>query len=133
MGPHHPSASAKFAALYRLAGSMARYSGVHGWFAGGLMIVAALVEGVSLVLLIPILGVLINGPLDNLAGELLAHFGATTPAAQLQALLVGFLLAALLRAQVIHMRDLALARIQYGFSGAQRNCPSSEHLAQIAA
>ncbi len=121
MDTQHPSASARLAALYRLAGNLARYSGVHGWFAGGLMIVAALLEGVSLVLLIPILGVLINGPLDNPAGELLAFFGAATPAAQLQFLLAGFLLAALLRAQVIHMRDLALARIQYGFSGAQRN------------
>lgn len=121
MGPQFPSVSARFAALYRLSGSMARFAGAHGWFAAGLMIIAALAEGVSLVLLIPIVGVLINGPLDNQAGDLLASFGATTPTAQLQFLLVGFLLAALLRAQVIHMRDLALARIQYGFAGAQRN------------
>ncbi len=104
----------------RLAGDMARFAGPRGWLAGGLMIAAALLEGVGILLLIPILGVIISGPLDNLAGDLLALAGATSPTAQLQALLVAFLLAALLRAQIIHMRDLALARIQLGFSREQR-------------
>jgi ATP-binding cassette subfamily C protein len=120
MGQQHPSTSARLAALSRLAGDLARFAGVQGWLAGGLMIAAALLEGVGLLLLIPILGVLINGPLDNVAGELLIYVGATTPAAELLWLLAGFLFAALLRAQIIHMRDLVLARIQLGFSRAQK-------------
>jgi ATP-binding cassette subfamily C protein len=106
--------------LSRLVRDITRFAGSRAWLAAGLMFGAALLEGVGLLLLIPIVGVLISGPLDNMAGDLLEMAGATTPSGQLYGLLAGFLIAALLRAQIIHMRDILLARIQLGFSREMR-------------
>ncbi len=85
------------------------------FLAGGWAIDAgALLEGAGLLLPVPIVGVLITGPLDNAIGALLTALGATAPLDQLGCLLVGFVLAARMRAQVNHQRDLLLSRIQLG-------------------
>ena len=84
------------------------------------MLLAAVLEGVSLLLLVPILDLVMEGPEQGIAGGLLAFFGLTGTRSALMVLLAAFLAAIFMRAQVSHMRDMAVARIQTGFAREQR-------------
>lgn len=117
------------AVLSQLVRSIAGYAGLRLWLTASLMIVAALLEGFGLLLLLPILGLIISGPLDNFVGDILLWVGLVTPTQQLIGLIAGFIAVTLVRAQAIHMRDLATSRITMGYSHAER----VEVIARLAA
>ncbi|QNA82831.1 ABC transporter ATP-binding protein [Sphingomonas sp. So64.6b] len=107
------------------AGAFTGYARWRGWLAAGLVGTGALLEGVSVLLLIPILSVVVsprNGdPWRIRIGEALTATGATTPVAQLALLLAAFVSVALIRACLLYARDLTLAKLQTGFVEQQRN------------
>lgn len=113
----------------RSAGAFLRvFAGHAGWRglgAVGLVGAGALIEGMTIVLLIPILGVVIPdgapSPIRAWLGSTLASLGATTPIARLGVLLSLFMIVAVVRSAILYARDLALARLQGGFIEALRN------------
>jgi ABC-type multidrug transport system fused ATPase/permease subunit len=105
--------------------AFSNYAGWRGLRGAALVGASALVEGVSVLLLIPILGVVVPGGADDswrgwLNTPLMA-IGAVTPLQRLAVLLAAFLLVAALRAVLLYMRDVTLADLQAGFVEALRN------------
>ncbi|MGH6614302.1 ATP-binding cassette domain-containing protein [Sphingomonas sp.] len=111
--------AAAFAAAF---GGYARW---RIWLAAGLVGSGALLDGVSVLLLIPILSVVVSpgsgDPWRLWIGDALTVLGATTPVAQLAVLLAAFICVALIRAGTLYMRDLTLGKLQTGFVEQQRN------------
>lgn len=105
--------------------AFAEHAGWRGVAAAGLVGAGAILEGVSVVLLIPILGVVVPGGAPSgwrvWLNSMLNGFGATTATAQLGILLVAFLLVVLLRSGILLARDMALAKLQGGFVEDLRN------------
>ena len=103
-------------------GSFAHFAGTRGWIAGGLVGLAAVLDGAGLLLLIPIIDAVVSSSgKPSRTALLLESAGAHTPLARLAAMLVLFVMLALLRAVVLYTRDLALARLQAGFVERLRN------------
>ncbi|WP_343808810.1 ABC transporter ATP-binding protein [Alteraurantiacibacter aestuarii] len=115
-----PTTLTRIEAIRRLASGIMGYAGRYAWFAALLMLGAAVLDGVGLILLVPILGVIVSGPLDNIAGDALGWLGVTSSDGQLLVLLAIFVIAAVTRAQVMHMRDVTIGKIQLGFAKAER-------------
>jgi ABC-type multidrug transport system fused ATPase/permease subunit len=104
---------------------LARYAGRGAFLAGLLVAGGAVLESLSLVLLIPILGVVVDsgrstGRFRQIAAPLFEAVGAQTPFARLLLLLALFAVLMLLRAAVVTWRDVRLAELQIGFLESQR-------------
>jgi len=111
----------------------ARFAGRRGVFAATFVALGALLEGVGLVLIVPLLGVVFGmgsaaGRLQSYASALFDLFGVSTALRQLALLLSLFGILMIARAVVISIRDVTLAELQIGFVEAQR-LRVTEHLA----
>jgi len=97
-------------------GSFARYAGMRGWIAAGLVGLGALLDGAGLLLLIPIIDAVVSpSGKPSPTTVLLDSVGAHTPLARLALMLGMFVALSLARALVLYARDMALARLQTGF------------------
>lgn len=101
------------------AGAFARHAGRGGLFAIALVAAGAAIEGVGILLLVPILGAIV-GNSGGTAIDSLPWVGAMSPHRRLIALLMAFVAVMLLRATILFARDVHLARIQTGFIEATR-------------
>ncbi|MDO9411061.1 MAG: ABC transporter ATP-binding protein [Pseudolabrys sp.] len=110
--------------LRRFLRDFVAYAGRKGVLAAALVAAAATLEGLSLVLIVPLLGIVIGsqtgGRLENTATALLARLGIERPFAQLALLLTMFSLLMILRALVIAARDVRVATLQAGFVEQRR-------------
>lgn len=103
----------------------ARYAGRRGAFATVFVAFGALLEGLGLALLVPLLGIVTAsgtpfGRLERMASALFARAGAETPFGKLAVLLAVFGALMIVRAIVISIRDEAVAELTTGFVEAQR-------------
>ncbi len=103
----------------------AAFAGRKGIGAAILVAFGAVLEGLSLLLLVPLLGIVIGSglPSGHLAGAMAPVFGlfhVASPIGQLTLLLAIFGVLMTLRAVVLARRDVAVARLQTGFIEAQR-------------
>ncbi|MBI1203317.1 MAG: ATP-binding cassette domain-containing protein [Rhodopseudomonas sp.] len=103
----------------------AAYAGRRGWTSGFLVILGAAVEGLGLVLIVPLLGIVIGsaaapGRLETVVKSAFAAMGLERPVGQLVLLLALFGVLMALRAIVIIKRDVLAAQLQSGFVEAQR-------------
>jgi ATP-binding cassette subfamily C protein len=99
--------------------------GSRVWGAGVLLVLGALVEGVGLLLLLPILTVVLgtgggSGWIDGFTRELVAFIPASSPFWQLAFLLALFAALIMLRSIIMIWRDTTLARLQIGFVESHR-------------
>lgn len=109
----------------QFARDFARFAGSTGVLAVVLVGLGALLEGVGLVLLIPILAVAVKaGAKGNwalkVAFDIFGRLGLHSGLQRLAVLLAGFAALMILRAVVISLRDVTLTRLQIGFVQAQR-------------
>jgi len=98
----------------------ARYSGRRGIVAGALVALGGVLEGVGLLLLVPILAVVLDttrkqGQLSEVASLLFKVAGTRTHFQQLALLLSLFTALIIFRALVNAKRDIALTQLQAGF------------------
>ncbi|TMJ15710.1 MAG: ABC transporter ATP-binding protein [Alphaproteobacteria bacterium] len=103
----------------------ARYTGPRGLLLGLYLLLGAVLDGVGILLLLPLLGVLLgsgtgNGWLDGATRALLSLAPAGSRTTQLLFLLGLFAALIAFRAFVILRRDVAMAELQTGFVEAQR-------------
>jgi len=103
------------------AGAFAAYAGRRGAIAATLVAAGALIEGIGIAMIVPILGIVTPGSGGGIVAAWLATAGIATPHAQLAALLAAFVGMMAMRAIVLYARDLALVRLQTGFVEAIRN------------
>jgi ATP-binding cassette subfamily C protein len=108
-------------------GDFLRFIGPRRWSAGALLFLGAIVEGVGLLMLLPILTVVLGttaaagpGQIDEYTRGLIAMLPGATPLAQLVVLLGFYGLLLALRSIIIIARDTTLARLQVGFVEAHR-------------
>jgi len=104
----------------------AHTAGKQGILAAGYVLAGALLEGIGISLLVPLLGILFGGAagiplwLREAASAAFALFGANTRASRLLVLLAIFAVLMMLRAIVISARDFAMFRLQLDFVQAQQ-------------
>jgi ATP-binding cassette subfamily C protein len=120
------SSFAAMIALWRPAaaflGSFARFAGVRGWIAAGLVGISAILDGAGLLLLIPIVDAVVSaGGGHPQVHAILDTVGAHTPVTRLAVLLGAFVGLSLLRAVTLYARDMRLALLQGDFSEHVRN------------
>lgn len=102
------------------------YAGVRAVWATIWMALGAVVEGMGIILLVPILSVVTNsgassGWLHKAASAFFAATGTTSRLGQLAALLAVFSLLMVLRLVVIYRRDVLLTQLQLGFVDNRRS------------
>lgn len=102
------------------------FAGCKGVWAGLAVAFGALLEGFSLVLIIPLLAIVIgsaptSGAVHRMSSTLFNHLGATSTFGRLALLLGFFALLMVMRAVVISFRDVTLAELQIGFVEEQRS------------
>jgi ATP-binding cassette subfamily C protein len=103
----------------------ARYAGGKGLFAMLFLALGAVVEGLGLVLIIPLLGIVIGsgsvpGMLQRAATSLFAFLELETQIGQLALLLGFFAVLMIVRAIIVSIRDVTLAELRVGFLEAMR-------------
>lgn len=112
-------------AMRGMLGAFADYAGWAGIRAALLVGAGAVLEGMGLLLLVPILSVVVEsaqgGAGHGFVARTLAAVGATTPAAQLAVLIGAFVVLSGVRSAALFARDLALAQLQTGFIEHERN------------
>lgn len=118
--PIAPPRDRRAALLWNFAGDFLRFIGPRRWEVALLLALGALVEGLGVLLLLPILSVLLgtgagNQWVDQVTQNLVAVIPGASPAGQLLFLLALFAALIAFRALVILRRDVLLARIQIGF------------------
>jgi ATP-binding cassette subfamily C protein len=101
------------------------YSRPQAALAGTLLALGAVVEGIGLLLLVPLLSVVIGGGsgnewLDRFTGWMIGLAPETSQLTKLGIVLAMFGLAIVMRGIVIKARDVLLAKLQVGFIEAQR-------------
>jgi len=101
------------------------YAGRGGILTAALVAGGAVLEGVGLALLVPLIAVVVaagapSGRLERAAAAAFARFGADTPIARLALLLAALGLVVALRAAVIAARDVRVAALQIGFAETLR-------------
>jgi ATP-binding cassette subfamily C protein len=113
--------------LSEFAGDFLRFIGRRGWWAGALLFLGAIVEGIGLLMLLPILTVVLgtggnaaSGAVDGYTRDLVALLPGATPVGQLVTLLGLYALLLAARSVIIIARDTTLARLQIGFVEAHR-------------
>ena len=104
----------------RFAADLARHAGRRGALLALLLILGALVEGVGILLLLPLMSVVLeagtgNGWLDSISRWVVALAPGESEAARLGFLLALFVGLIAIRSTVILARDVLLARVQMGF------------------
>ncbi len=111
--------------LRRFLRAFLGYAGNRGTAAAAYVAAAAVVEGLGLILIVPLLGIVIGTPhggrLDSVAGASFNALGLERPFAQLALLLGVFSVLMIVRAMVIAARDVRVAELQSGFVEALRN------------
>jgi ATP-binding cassette, subfamily C, bacterial len=120
-----PASSHKVGTLREFAGDFLRFMGYRAWGAGALLVLGALVEGIGLLLLLPILTVVLgagssSGWIADFSRELVAFIPAATPFWQLAFLLALFAVLLAIRSLIMIKRDVTLARLQIGFVESHR-------------
>lgn len=109
-------------ALSRAFADYARWRGVG---AGALVAASAVLDGVGLLLLVPIINVVVEASSGarnvGFVGRTLAGFGAVTPIQQLVVLITAFVALSAARSFIHYWRDMALARLQTGFIESERS------------
>jgi ATP-binding cassette subfamily C protein len=102
--------------LWHFAGEFVAFAGSRRLIATlGLMLLAGLMEGISLALLVPLLAALTaseGGTIHMLADGFFSLIGAGTPFARLASVVAMFALAMVVRAWVLMLREKVLARLQ---------------------
>jgi ABC-type multidrug transport system fused ATPase/permease subunit len=122
IAPRLPAIKPMLRATLDFFGSFARYAGIRGWIGGGLVGLGAILDGAGLLLLIPIIQAVVSSSgKPSRTSLMLESAGAHTPLARLGAMLVLFVILALVRAVVLYTRDMTLARLQAGFVENLRN------------
>jgi ATP-binding cassette subfamily C protein len=123
---HHSDTAVLLRRCIEFARDFARFAGRRGVVAAVFVGLGALLEGLGVVLLIPILSVVSDpggkagGQLHRLSLKLFALVGAETRFQRLAILLAIFCALMLLRAVVISVRDTTLNRLQNGFVASLR-------------
>jgi ATP-binding cassette subfamily C protein len=120
-----PPEASRAASLSEFAGDFLRFIGPRRWEAGLLLVLGALVEGIGVLLLLPILSVVLgtgagNQWIDRFTHELTALTPGATPVEQLAVLLGLFAALLAFRAAVILRRDVVMARLHIGFVESHR-------------
>lgn len=113
-----PDETAFFAPLVAFAREFLAYAGRTGLVAALLIFAGALLEGVGLLLIVPLLGVVtgdVPGRLHEAVTLTLGFTGAHTAFGRLAALLAFFSVLMIVRAVVLRARDVMLSRLQAGF------------------
>ena len=111
--------------LRTLARDVARYAGRRGILAVVFVALGALLEGLSLALIVPLLAIVTGtgtafGRLETAAAAAFRLLGIATPFGRLALLLALFGAVMIVRAVVIYIRDTTVADLQAGFVEAQR-------------
>lgn len=106
--------------LVTFARDFAAYVGGRGWMAAALLGAGAVLEGLGLLMLVPLLGLVLGGGtgyawLDRVGDALTAWVPGAGTVAQLAVLLGLFAILLTVRAAVILARDVHLARLHVGF------------------
>ena len=119
---HEPGA---LASASRFLLDFAAYGGRRTVLAGAVIAGSALLEGVGLALIVPLLSLVTavgpsTGGLRRQVGALLELLGARSPLSQLAMLLGAFSLLMVVRAIVVFRRDILLAELQIGFVESRR-------------
>lgn len=109
----------------RFLRDFAAYAGREGAVAAMFVAAGAVLEGVGLALLVPMIALVTGagsslGALEHAAAALFGRLGATTPFARLAMLLGCFAAVMVVRAVVIAVRDVKVAALQTGFAESQR-------------
>lgn len=107
-----------------VTGAFADYAGWRGFRATLLVGLGALLDGIGVLLLVPIINIVVGGEGHaRYAGvsRTLAQVGLSEPRHQLVALVGGFVALGLARAVIQFLRDTTLANLQIGFIEAERN------------
>jgi ATP-binding cassette, subfamily C, bacterial len=120
-----PASAEALGSLTEFAGDFLRFMGPRAWGAGILVMLGALVEGIGLLLLLPILTVVLgagssSGWVAGFTADLVALIPAAAPFWQLAFLLALFALLLAVRSLIMIRRDVMLARLQIGFVEAHR-------------
>jgi ATP-binding cassette subfamily C protein len=120
-----PPRETRAASLRDFAGDFLTFVGPRRWKVGALLTLGALVEGLGVLLLLPILSVLLgsgagNAWIDQVTRSLIALIPGASRTGQLLVLLALFAALLAFRAAVILRRDVLLARIQIGFVDEHR-------------
>lgn len=106
----------------RFFGTFARFAGIRGWIAVGLVGLGAILDGAGLVLLIPIVDAVVSpggGHLPTRAiFDALSVHSAT---GRLAVLIATFVAVSVVRALVLYARDMQLALLQGDFAQHERN------------
>ena len=123
--PPDASASLRLGSLREFVGDFRAYMGGRAWGAGLLLVLGALVEGIGLLLLLPILSVVLGagsatGWIADFTGRIVTLIPASSPVGQLAFLLVPFAALLVIRALIMIRRDVMLARLQIGFVESHR-------------
>ena len=111
--------------LRAIARDVAGYGGRRGIVAAVFVALGALLEGLSLALIVPLLSIVTGeggsfGRLQGAADGAFRLFGIATPLGRLALLLALFGAVMIVRAVVIYVRDVTVADLQSGFIEAQR-------------
>lgn len=112
--------------LFRsFSGDFLRFVGRRGWALGIYLALGALVEGIGVLLLLPLLSIVIgsgtgNRWIDGITGSIVALAPGDSTAWQLAFVLALFALLVAFRAFVILNRDVLMERLQTGFVEALR-------------
>jgi len=103
----------------------AAYAGRNGIAAAALVLLGALLEGLSLAFLVPLLGVVLgsampSGRLQAALGSLFRTFGLESAFSRLTLLIAFFGLLLALRAAILSLRNAKVTELQIGFVEARR-------------
>jgi len=121
-----PLRGGRAGSLMEFAGDFADFSGKRLAPAMVLLVLGTLIEGVGLILLLPLLSVVSgqssgSATIDAVTGALLAWVPAASPFWQLALLLGLFAVLMAVRGIIIIARDMHLARLQVGFVESRRS------------
>lgn len=105
--------------MARAVRALATMSPRHSALALTLALVGAAAEGLSLLLLVPILGIVTNGGGGRIAA-MAERYGFDTVPRLVTALIIAFLVMMIARGLVLYARDLTLQSLQTRFADAQR-------------
>ena len=124
MGPSQERVAGGPRQALTLLRDVARYAGRGGIVTAAFVAASALLEGIGLALIVPLLGVVMPrasstapaGRLERMADHVFALLGVDAQISRLTLLVLAFGLVMATRAAVFAIRDLRVARLQIGFA-----------------